>query len=231
MDEDTSFSGKEDYRRSEEDGYHPGKNNERIGQVAGPQAYEIGQDPVPITYEFTENNKFEVEGVLDLKLLDKGAVITGGGKGIGRAIALAFAREGANTSRPARPIDLMEGVAPEIGAFRRKALVNSTDITKVELAERMVKRTFEEFGKIDNSGIAGPTAYVHEITPEEWDETFDVNVRGAFLCCRMAVPVMLRQGGGKIIDIASMKGLCRRRLQKFDRTGYKCYSRRCHVLD
>jgi len=145
-----------------------------------------------------------------LKLLGKVAIVTGGGKGIGRAISLLFAREGADISLAARSTDLMEDVAHKIKTLGRRALVNTTDITKVEQVEMMVKRTYEEFGKIDilvnNAGIAGPTAYVHEITPEEWDETFNVNLKGAFLCCRAVVPVMMKQGGGKIINIASMTG-------------------------
>ena len=132
-----------------------------------------------------------------MKLLNKVAIITGGGRGIGSIIALTFAQEGANISLAARSTGLMEKVAIKIRELGRIAIVNNTDITKVEPVEGMVKRTFEEFGKIDilvnNSGIAGPTAYVHEITPEEWDETSDVNLRGAFLCCRMAVPIMIRQ--------------------------------------
>ena len=115
-----------------------------------------------------------------MKLRDKVAIITGGGKGIGRTIALAFAREGADISLAARSTDLMEEVALEIRALGRKALAVTTDIKKVEQVKKMVERTFEKFGRIDilvnNSGIAGPTAYVHEITPEEWDETFDVNL-------------------------------------------------------
>jgi len=145
-----------------------------------------------------------------LKLLNKTAIITGGGKGIGRAISLMFAREGANISLAARSTDLMEETSREIMALGRRVLVNTTDITKVEQVERMVKQTLEEFGGIDilvnNAGIAGPTKYVYDITLEEWDETFNVNLRGAFLCCRAVVPLMIRRGGGKIINIASMTG-------------------------
>ncbi|MDH5440169.1 MAG: SDR family oxidoreductase [Candidatus Bathyarchaeota archaeon] len=146
----------------------------------------------------------------EIKLVGKVAIVTGGGKGIGRAISLTFAREGADVSLAARSTDLMEEVAREIRAMGRRALVNTTDITKIDQVDKMAKRTHEEFGRIDilvnNSGIAGPTAYVHEITPEEWDETFNVNLRGAFLCCRAVVPIMIKQGGGRIINIASMTG-------------------------
>ena len=145
-----------------------------------------------------------------LKLLDKVAIVTGGGKGIGRAISLMFAQEGADVSLAARSTNLMEEVATEITSLGRKAAVNTTDITEVDQVNEMVKRTYEEFNRIDvlvnNSGIAGPTAYVHEITPEEWDETFNVNLRGAFLCCRAVVPIMIRQRFGRIINIASMTG-------------------------
>lgn len=145
-----------------------------------------------------------------MKLLGKVAIITGGGRGIGRAMSLMFAEEGANISLAARSTALMKEVANQIEALGRRSLVNTTDITNAEQVESMVKRTFEEFGRMDilvnNAGIAGPTAYVYEITPEEWDETFNVNLKGAFLCCRAVVPIMIKQGGGKIINIASMTG-------------------------
>ncbi len=145
-----------------------------------------------------------------MKLLNKVVFITGGGVGIGRAISLMFAREGADVSLAARSTNQMEEVASEIRAIGRRALVNTMDITSAEAVDRAVKDTFEEFGKIDvlvnNSGIAGPTAYVHDITPEQWDETFNVNLRGAFLCCRAVVPTMIKQRSGKIVNIASMTG-------------------------
>ena len=145
-----------------------------------------------------------------MKLEGKVAVITGGGKGIGKVIALNFASEGADISLAARSTAKMEEVAEEVTSLGRRALVTTTDITKVSNVERMVNRTIEQFGKIDilvnNSGIAGPTAYVHEITPEEWDTTFQVNLKGAFLCCKTIVPLMIKQGGGKIVNIASLTG-------------------------
>ena len=147
---------------------------------------------------------------MGLRLVGKTAIVTGGGKGIGRAISLMFASEGADVSLAARSTDLMKEVSREITALGRKALVNTMDLKKVEHVDRMVERTLNEFGRIDilvnNSGIAGPTRYVHEISVDEWDETSNVNLRGAFLCCRAVVPVMIRQEGGSIINIASMTG-------------------------
>ena len=142
-----------------------------------------------------------------MRLQDKVAFITGGGAGIGRAISLMFAREGADVSLAARSTTQMEEIALEIKTMGRRALVNTMDITSVEQVEGAVERTIDKFGRIDilvnNSGIAGPTAPVYEITPEQWDEVFAVNLRGAFLCCRAIVPFMIKQGGGKIINLSS----------------------------
>ena len=142
-----------------------------------------------------------------LKLLNKVAFITGGGVGIGKAIALMYAHEGADVALAAKSKNQMEEVANEIRAIGRKALVNQMDITKLEEVDNAAKKTLETFGKIDilvnNSGIAGPTAPVYEVTPEQWDEIFAVNLRGAFLCCRAIVPGMIENGGGRIINISS----------------------------
>ena len=142
-----------------------------------------------------------------MRLLNKVAFITGGGVGIGKAISLMFGREGADISLAARSTIQMEEVAREIRTIGQKVPVNAMDITSVEQVDRAVKETLKEFGRIDilvnNSGIAGPTAPVYEITPEQWDETFNVNLRGAFLCCRAIVPIMIKQGHGKIINISS----------------------------
>ncbi len=145
-----------------------------------------------------------------MKFLGKVAVVTGGGRGIGRSISLALAREGADVSLAARSTDMMEEVAEKIRQMGRRVVVNTTDVNSVNDVERAVNRTLENLGRIDflvnNSGIAGPTRYVHEITPEEWDETLSVNLRGAFLFCRFVVPIMINQYGGKIVNIASMTG-------------------------
>lgn len=145
-----------------------------------------------------------------MRLYNNTAIVTGGGKGIGKAIAILFAREGANLSLAARSTDLMMEVSRKIEGLGRTCLVNTTDIREITQVEKMVKSTLDEFGRIDilvnNSGIAGPTKYVHEITPEEWDDTFNVNLRGVFLLCRAVVPIMIEQGGGRIINISSISG-------------------------
>ena len=142
-----------------------------------------------------------------MKLENRVAFITGGGVGIGKAISLMFAHEGAHVSLAAKSTNQMEEVAREIRAFDRKALVNTMDITSFEQVNTTVKNTIDEFGKIDilvnNSGIAGPTAPIYEVTPEQWDEVFAVNLRGAFLCCRAIVPTMIEHGYGKIVNISS----------------------------
>lgn len=142
-----------------------------------------------------------------MKLENRVAFITGGGVGIGKAISLMFAHEGAHVSLAAKSTNQMEDVAREIRALDRKALVNTMDITSVEQVNHAAKDTINEFGKIDilvnNSGIAGPTVPIYEVTPEQWDEIFAVNLRGAFLCCRAIVPTMIEHRYGKIVNISS----------------------------
>jgi 3-oxoacyl-[acyl-carrier protein] reductase len=135
------------------------------------------------------------------------AVITGGNTGIGRAVALAYAEEGADvavawTAHEPEAKSLMEAVQRR----GRRALLIRTDVTVEADVQAMVARVRETFGRIDvlvsNAGVqkAQPIA---ETTVEDWDHMVAVHMRGAFLCCREVAPVMMAQGGGRIIIVTS----------------------------
>src|SRR5437868_3969902 len=113
-------------------------------------------------------------------LKNKVAVVTGGGRGIGRAIALAYAREGADLVLAARSLEALQETQEAVEALGRKALVVPTDIRHEESVHKLVEQALGHYGHIDilvnNSGIAGPTAPLWEIAPADWQETFAVNV-------------------------------------------------------
>ena len=146
-------------------------------------------------------------------LTDKIAIVTGGGTGIGRGIALAFARAGANVVIASRNRENLEKVAAEIRELGRESLVVPTDVCIKEQVENMVEQTMEKFGRIDilvtNSGI-GDTLRVstmEELSPEAWRATIDVNLTGAFICSTAVGRVMIKQQRGKIINMASVVGI------------------------
>jgi NAD(P)-dependent dehydrogenase (short-subunit alcohol dehydrogenase family) len=137
-------------------------------------------------------------------------VVTGAGRGIGRVIALRFARGGARlvlAARSAPELEETRTLATDLGA---EAIVVPTDVTDQAQTERMAQAALTEFGALDvlvcNSGIAGPTAPLWEIEPDQWRQTFAVNVEGVYLCCRAALPVMLERGTGSVVVIGSMTG-------------------------
>ena len=141
-----------------------------------------------------------------MRLANKVAIITGGGSGIGRGIAIAFAREGAKVAITGRHSQKLEAVAKEIGPA---CLPHTADVSKAEEIQKLAATTVEKFGAINilvnNAGVLLPgTAESH--TQEEWDETFNVNVRGLWLLSRAVLP-HLRAGGGSIINIASVLSL------------------------
>jgi NAD(P)-dependent dehydrogenase (short-subunit alcohol dehydrogenase family) len=140
----------------------------------------------------------------------KTAIVTGGGYGIGEAIALDLAREGAAVVLAARSLDKLEAVVQRIRAGGGRAEAVATDVSKEADVERMAARAIEAFGRIDilvnNSGIAGPTKLATEITADEWHETIEVNLTGAFYCAKHAAAAMIRQGGGAIVNISSVAG-------------------------
>jgi NAD(P)-dependent dehydrogenase (short-subunit alcohol dehydrogenase family) len=145
-----------------------------------------------------------------MELRDKIAVVTGGGRGIGRAIALAYAREGADLVLASRSREALEETRAMVEALGRKALVVPTDIRQEESVRKLAERAVNIFGPIDilvnNSGIGGPTATLWEIAPAEWEETFAVNVTGTYLCCRAFLPGMIERRSGCIVILSSMTG-------------------------
>lgn len=144
-----------------------------------------------------------------MNLEGKVAIITGARRGIGRSIALAFAKAGADVVVSDIDIKDCEKVAKEIESSGRRVLVVKTDVTNYEEVDHMVKSTLEKFGKIDvlvnNAGILIYKPFL-EITEDIWDKTLNTNLKGYFLCAQRAAKEMVKQKKGKIINIASVAG-------------------------
>lgn len=152
----------------------------------------------------------DVNGNRPGQLVGQVAVVTGAGQGIGRTIALRCAAEGASVVLAARSTDKLEAVAREVVAIGANALVVPTDLRDRQSVEALARRADEGFGRVDtlvcNGGIAGPTAELWNISVEDWEETFRVNVTGTFLCCKAFLPAMLERGEGSVVVIGSMSG-------------------------
>lgn len=136
----------------------------------------------------------------------KTALITGGGRGIGKAIALAFAREGARVALAARTREQLEETSGEIGA---NAIALVCDVSDPESVSRMFDAMRERFGDADilvnNAGIAESATLVNT-TNELWHRHLAINLSGTFYCTRAALPAMLKKGWGRVINIASIAG-------------------------
>lgn len=145
-----------------------------------------------------------------MMLKEKIAVITGGGRGLGRVIALACAKEGADLVLASRSLEALQETKAAVESLGRQALVVPTDIRHEESVRNLAEQALARYGRIDilvnNTGITGPTAPLWEIMPAEWEETFAVNVTGAYLCCRAFLPSMLERRSGCILFISSMTG-------------------------
>jgi 3-oxoacyl-[acyl-carrier protein] reductase len=135
------------------------------------------------------------------------AIVTGASRGIGRSIALILARNGAAVSLAARTEGDLQAVQREIEVFGGRAASFVTDVSRESEVARLVHGTVTSFGRLDilvnNAGIGifGPLA---DTTAEQWDRSMAVNARGPFLLCREAIPYLRQQGGGFIINIASV---------------------------
>jgi len=145
-----------------------------------------------------------------LKLAGKKAVVTGAGRGIGKAIALDLAAEGADIALVARTLLELESVRAEIQRQTRRAIVSTCDVTDHFQVENTMRRILEEFGREDilvNCAGVSTVAKVVEMSEEEWDLNLDVNAKGTFLCSKYVAQQMIKQGGGgKIVNIASRAG-------------------------
>lgn len=145
-----------------------------------------------------------------MRLKDKVAIVTGAATGIGRAIALAFADEGADVCCATdKNLDGIKRTAEEIQRKGHKAIWEQVDVAKLSDIDKMVASTVDNFGKIDilvnNAGIY-IMAPVLEFTEADWDTTLDVMLKGTFFSTQRVLPYMLKQGKGKIINIASTFG-------------------------
>jgi NAD(P)-dependent dehydrogenase (short-subunit alcohol dehydrogenase family) len=142
-----------------------------------------------------------------MRLEGKVCIITGGGSGIGRASALLFAQEGARLVVADKKAPSAEAVAAESSRQGAEAIAVEVDVANADEVQRMIEKTLEKFGRLDvlvNNAGYGITGSVVETDADAWDALMAVNVRGVFLCSKYAIPAMRRNGGGTIVNTASV---------------------------
>jgi len=151
------------------------------------------------------------ETVSSLSLEGKKAIVTGGGTGIGRSIALEFARAGADVAISGRRVAPLEEVAKEVEALGRRSLAVQADVSKKADVDNMVSKTLDRFGAIDilvnNAANHGSGPSLLDSEEDRWDEIIDTNLKGVYLCCRAVAKGMIERNSGNIINIASIDGV------------------------
>jgi 3-oxoacyl-[acyl-carrier protein] reductase len=144
-----------------------------------------------------------------MDLVDKVAIVTGAGRGIGKAIAIALAREGADVIVNDIDIQIAEAVVKEIKSLGRKALAIQVDVSDSKEVNRMVQLAIKKFKRVDilinNAGIT-KRGSIEDLTEEDWNRVMDINLKGAFNCAKAVVGIMKKQRYGKIINISSIAG-------------------------
>ena len=150
-----------------------------------------------------EKNMFDLSGRV--------ALVTAGGRGLGREFCQAMAEFGADVACDDINMEAAKETVELIKPFGHRAIAIEADVSKPEQVERMVNQTIAKLGTIDilfcNAGIANPMVMLHELAIEDWDRVIAINLRGVFLCMRAVLPVMLKQKKGVIINTASVAGL------------------------
>jgi gluconate 5-dehydrogenase len=155
--------------------------------------------------------KETLPGIKQFDLTGKAAIITGGSKGLGLAMAAGLASAGANVMLVNRNAKEGEEAAKElVRDFKTKAVYFSADVSQKEETEAMARAAMDAFGRIDiliNSAGINIRGAIDEVTPEDFEKVMKVNVTGTWLCCRAVTPHMKKNGSGKIINLASTLGL------------------------
>ncbi|HSC69741.1 MAG TPA: SDR family oxidoreductase [Candidatus Methylomirabilis sp.] len=147
-------------------------------------------------------------GILDkFSLTGKTALVTGAGRGLGQGMALALAEAGADIAIAELDLPAAEETAAEVRRHGRKALPFKADVTVPEDVGTMVGGVLQEWGHLDilvnNAGFAQPVSAL-DMSLQDWERMLAVDLKGVFICCKTAAPHMIAQGGGKIVNIASM---------------------------
>ena len=147
---------------------------------------------------------------MDLKIKDKIAIVTGGGNGIGRAIALRLAAEGAKVVVVDLKKDAAQNIVKEIKAGGGDGLAIGCDATSQNDVDTMVRKTLTTYGVIDilvnNVGGGSGTGLIAETLVDNWDKTIEINLKSAFLCCRAVAQTMIKRKQGRIVSISSVSG-------------------------
>src|SRR5512139_1637563 len=146
-----------------------------------------------------------------LDFTGKVVVVTGGNRGIGRAIAETFARQGADLLIGGRSLDELDQAARELtSAFGHRVLAVQVDVSDVQSANAFIEKAVAEYGRVDvlvnNAGVTRDKLLMR-MDENDWDIVLDTNLKGAFNCCKAVARPMLKQRGGRIINVSSVSGL------------------------
>jgi NAD(P)-dependent dehydrogenase (short-subunit alcohol dehydrogenase family) len=145
-----------------------------------------------------------------MQLKDKVAIVTGAGRGIGEGIAVDLAKEGAVAVIMDRTLANAQVVVKKIEAAGGKAMAVEADVSKKATLQAMVEAVVKKYGRIDvlvnNAGIESVPMLLKDIPEDQWDRVLAVNLKGVFLCCQAVIPQMMKQGGGRIVNISSLAG-------------------------
>ena len=146
-----------------------------------------------------------------MSLEGKVAIITGAGSGIGRATASLFSEKGAKVVLVGRRLGPLEETLSKLPTAQRSGLIVQADVSKLSDAKRIVDEALKKFGRLDilvnNAGISGPHKQIPEMSEDEWDKVLEVNLKGAFLCSKFAIPAMKGNGHGVITNVSSNWGI------------------------